>query len=230
MASMRKSRVLFLVCIAATMFITIQFLIYHKLKSFVTDFSIGSRSESQLNENRIILSKILKSNQYIQSESTLHSKLSRQRKKMVQFRIPVDSDSNPELINLLPFYNRLNHFNFTSYLVDEPDVYEVDSKLSTRRMSTFVGIESENRLIDKSLLKNYEIDLDIHIDLNNIRGINKHKKFLYKPGKDGRFKCLNSNVITCFIIFIYQVISRPFFKNNQNHVQNDQNDALKRLV
>ena len=121
---------------------------------------------------------------------------------MTQFKIPLDNDFKPELINLLPFYHRLNHFNFTPYLIDEPVEYELESELSTKRMSTFVGIESQNRLINKNLLKNYEIDLAIyHIDLNTIRGINKDKKFLYKPGKDGRFKCLNSNVIICFIIF-----------------------------
>ena len=177
MALVKKSRLVVLLTIATVIFISIQVLFFNSLKSVLTDSA----------SNDIFLNRTIIIRQLVNRETR------KQSQKVSQFKIPLDEDNQPELVNLLPFYNRLNHFNFTLYFIDEP------AEIAKTSKSQFVAIESENRLTDKTLLKKY--DADLTTDLKSFRGININKLYLYKPDANGYFKCLNSNVIIIFYYF-----------------------------
>ncbi len=190
---LKKSRrqLLSILFIAAIIFITIQFLIINNFNSTTTIAILTTDKTEPTNQNNVIINKILMNK--IQTTSGGSSNEYR-AKRISQFKIPLDSNNQPELVNLLPFYHRFNHFNnFSLYFIDDPALISTTTAIKTQKKSTFIGIESENRMIDLSLLKKDDIDLD-HINLDNIKGINKMNKLLYKPDSDGYFKCLNSNV------------------------------------
>lgn len=194
----KKSRrqLLSILFIAAIIFITIQFLIINNFNT--TTIAILTDQTEPKNQNNVIINKILMNKMQTTSSDSSSNKYRAKRKS--QFKIPLDSNNQPELVNLLPFYHRFNHFNnFSLYFIDDPAIMISTTAI---KKSTFIGIESENRMIDLSLLKKDDIDLD-HINLDNIKGINKMNKLLYKPDSDGYFKCLNSNVNYFFLPKLY---------------------------
>lgn len=167
-ALIRRSRLILLILIVTILFFTIQF----TLKSNLNDRQSNIATQS-LNKTRLISNK----------PNGVSTKIKQRRS---QIRIPLDENNEPELRHQLPFYNRLNHvYNFSLYYIEEST--EID-----KEKTQFVEIESENRLINRGLIKKYDVDLAV--DLDSVKGINKNKLHLYKPEADGFFKCLNSNV------------------------------------
>lgn len=176
MALIKKSRLILIICVVTILFFTIQFILKSNLNDRLND---TTRRLFLQDESNLLLNKL--------SINNASRRITRNKQKISQVRIPLDENNQPSVENQLPFFNRLNHiYNFSLYYIEEPN--ETPSRDETK----FVGIESENRIIDRTLIKKYDVDLAI--DLQNVKGINKNKLFLYKPDSNGYFKCLNSNV------------------------------------
>jgi hypothetical protein len=103
--------------------------------------------------------------------------------KKSEILISFKPNGQPHLIDMLPFYHKNNHFNFSSVYVYD---YELEKIYSQRS-----GQKEPNRFVineEHGRVQNIEQPL-------NIKGIDIRKANLYKPDENGQFKCLNSNVI-----------------------------------
>jgi hypothetical protein len=113
--------------------------------------------------------------------------------------IPLDSNKQPYLFHMLPFYHRINYANFSHAMVESLVQVDDFSKLINTTQVTFVNIEEENRIKNMAVLKDSDlVQLPISEnkqDLNYIRGVKIDELHLYRPDADGLFKCIDSNVI-----------------------------------
>ncbi|RNA30391.1 glucosidase 2 subunit beta-like [Brachionus plicatilis] len=98
-----------------------------------------------------------------------------------EFLIPLDSNLNPQLIDLLPFNQQIFYFNKFKkiYVIEKNFPYENQSSEGNK----FLSIEHENRFIGSDKL----------LPVTKIRGIHKKNIFSYQPKAKNKFKCLNSN-------------------------------------
>lgn len=122
------------------------------------------------------------------------------KQRLVEIDIPLDDRHRPYLINLLPFYNKKNYFNFSTrfVLVDSDESQTTTTTPTTGSKGQFLNIESENRRI--SLREDWTLTESKSNEQVSLRGINKQKASLYQSDSDGMFKCLNSNVKYFLII------------------------------
>jgi hypothetical protein len=147
---------------------------------------VNPRFRHRLNENNHqtsassphLMSKFLqfKSHHDADSQQNYHT--------VNELLIPLYGDERkPNLVNMLPFYHKKNSFNFTLVQVSRLDherPSDSDAPLDNRQIES-MRLKSPSDRKDDSYYK-------------NLRGINKQDFELYKPGADGLFKCLNSNV------------------------------------
>ncbi len=115
--------------------------------------------------------------------------------------IPLDTNKQPYLFHMLPFYHRINYVNFSHAMVESlvlVDDFSSLAKLVNTTQVTFVNIEEENRIKNMAVLKDSDlVQLPISEnkeEINSIRGVKIDKLHLYKPDSNGFFKCIDSNV------------------------------------
>lgn len=95
-----------------------------------------------------------------------------------EFLIPLDSNLNPHIIDLLPLNQEAGSlFKFEKIFVNKENFLI--------RADTFLSIEHENRIIGSDKL----------LPEIKIRGVDKKNQFFYQPTENNKFKCLNSNVV-----------------------------------
>ena len=116
-------------------------------------------------------------------------------KKRSKLLLPLDKDGHPFLNYSLPFFYSgmlYSHFGFKIVFVD--DDVQISPQNSLNKIagtSEFIGIEAENKMIDKNSLRTYDVQSE---KAPGVRGINQNKAELYQPDTNGQFSCLNSNV------------------------------------
>ena len=114
-------------------------------------------------------------------------------KKMSKLMLPLDNDGRPFLNYSLPFFYAsmlYSHFGFKIVFVDDPGAQAATIQKG-QSSNDFVGIETENKILDKNSLRTYDM---VNDKPSSLRGINQHKAHLYQPDAGGQFNCLNSNV------------------------------------
>lgn len=123
------------------------------------------------------------------------------RTKSTLIDIPTDyNDKKPILLYQLPFYHKYNYFNFSIITVEADTIKPILVNKTKTSKNQFINIELENRIVDVSMLKQYEFSTEKPVEAGkNLRGINLDKMHMYLPDSDGMFKCLNSNV--CLLSF-----------------------------
>jgi hypothetical protein len=203
MIRLKKLHLFLLLIIFTVIFFMIQ-LIFN-IKISVTHFNsnhniMNPRFNYKTNKQNILNqadSAVTKHNKI--SFISKQNRLNKAYKKVLksELLVPLDYNNQPFLYNMLPFHHIINFKNFSHVNVESlvqvyHDFMTLDSKNTSQL--TFVNIEDENKIKDKSILK----DSDIVTSGNNvqlvIKGASLDSLHLYNPDSKGFFKCINSNV------------------------------------
>ena len=123
-----------------------------------------------------------------------------------EYLIPLDSNFNAQLIDILPFNQNIEYLNkFKKTLHIEKSLFLMNQ-----------SFDYSNALL-KTEYENHDFNSGKILSLPTIRGVDKKNQFLYQS-KLNKFKCLNSNVCN----FKYTIFSQMYYFNLKQIIPYDQ--------
>ena len=204
MLRLRKIKLFMLIAALGLIFFTIQLMFSNKI-NFDADIDyamingINPKFNKKVirNENSEILFQKIKTN----------GKKRFKKVKVTELVVPLNSNQQPFLLNMLPFYHKNHFLNFSHIMIDSlvlmDDIVE-NEKQQNSNNPTFLSIEEENRIKSKTVFKDSDIvELDIGENQPLIKGVKLDKIHLYRPDSNNLFKCINSNV-SFFLLSLIQ--------------------------